>query len=113
MDADGRKAFVENRVEMRQKTIFSYAPEKVYRYTLWREWQQRGQRQNQFIPEAVHVHGQRPRQPLPPPLSQGGRDRRNPALLPLRMWNRLEIVHRHAKGGRRGKPDDFRDSLLD
>jgi hypothetical protein len=43
MDADGRKAFVENRVEMRQKTIFSSEPEKVYRYTLWREWQQLGQ----------------------------------------------------------------------
>jgi hypothetical protein len=49
MDADGRKAFVENRVEMRQKTIFSSEPEKVYRYTLWREWQQLGQRQNQFV----------------------------------------------------------------
>jgi hypothetical protein len=24
------------------------------------------------------------------------------------MRNRLEIVHSHAKGGRRGKPDDFR-----
>jgi hypothetical protein len=36
--------------------------------------------------------------------------RKRTALDAMRNW--LEIVHSHAKGGRRGKPDDFRNTLL-
>ena len=34
---------------MKRETIFSREPQKAYRYTLWRAWQQTGQKQNHFV----------------------------------------------------------------